>query len=148
MKNEQRLYNTSKIESIADLVIDTSKYSLTEVSKQILYKLENWNRMCKRCVNISKNPAITFDKNGYCNICSSYMKHFDLKHLKKELEFLKSFKGKGSGKYDVVVYAVNHKSFDAISPMNYLNDKGILIDVKRKFTKKEVESKGFGYWGL
>jgi len=53
-----------------------------------------------------------------------------------------------AGKYDVVVYAVNHKSFDAISPMNYLNDKGILIDVKRKFTKKEVESKGFGYWGL
>lgn len=59
--------------------------------------------MCKRCVNTSKNPAIKFDKRGYCNICSSYIKHFDSTHLKKELNFLNSFKGSGKGKYDVLV---------------------------------------------
>lgn len=100
---EQKLYNTNKIEKVADLVIDTSKNNATQVSKIILSKLENWNKTCKRCVNTGKNPAIKFDKKGYCNICSSYIKHFDLNHLKKELDFLKSFKGSGKGKYDVLV---------------------------------------------
>jgi UDP-N-acetyl-D-galactosamine dehydrogenase len=53
-----------------------------------------------------------------------------------------------SGKYDVVIYAVNHKAFANIDPFSFLDDKGIFIDVKRKFTRKEVESKGFRYWGL
>lgn len=103
LKKEQKLYNTKKIEKVADLVINTSKNNVAQVSKKILLKLESWNRMCKRCVNTGKNPAIKFDKNGYCHICSSYIKHLDLKHLKKELDFLKSFKRAGKGKYDVLV---------------------------------------------
>ncbi len=103
LKKERELYNTKKIEKVADLVINTSKNGAVQVSKKILSKLESWNRMCKRCVNTGKNPAIKFDKNGYCNICSSYIKHLDLTHLRKELDFLKSFKGAGKGKYDVLV---------------------------------------------
>ncbi len=103
LKKEQDLYNTKKIEKVADLVINTSTNDVTQVSKKILSKLESWNRVCKRCVNTGKNPTIKFDKNGYCNICSSYIAHLDLPHLKKELDFLKSFKGTGKGKYDVLV---------------------------------------------
>ena len=45
---------------------------------------------------------INFDKNGYCNICSSYTKYFDFEHLKKELDFLKSFKDDTSDQYLMV----------------------------------------------
>jgi UDP-N-acetyl-D-galactosamine dehydrogenase len=55
---------------------------------------------------------------------------------------------KPEGKYDVVVYAVNHKAFGSMDPFSYLGDKGIFIDVKRKFSQKEIEVKGFRYWGL
>ncbi len=103
LKVEQKIYQTNKIEKIADLVIDTSKNNSSIVAKIILDKLKQWNRMCKRCINTGKNPAIKFDKYGYCNICSSYLKHYDPNHLKNELNFLKSFKGKGIEKYDVLV---------------------------------------------
>ena len=103
LKQEQSLYNTKLIENVADIVINTSTRTVIRASQQIRSKLESWNRMCKRCVNTGKNPAITFDKNGFCHICSSYLQHLDLKHLKKELKFLTSFKGRGKGKYDVVV---------------------------------------------
>ncbi|HLC51794.1 MAG TPA: AAA family ATPase [Candidatus Nanoarchaeia archaeon] len=103
LKNEQKLYHTKEIELVADLVINTHTNDLAQVSKMILLKLAQWDKMCKRCVNTGKNPAIKFDKDGYCNICSSYIKNLDLNHLKKELNFLKSFKGSGKGKYDVLV---------------------------------------------
>lgn len=103
IKKEQELYNTAKIEEVADLVINTSTNNVSQTSEQILSKLKNWNRMCKRCVNTNKNPAITFDSDGYCNICSSYNKNLDLQHLKEELQFLKSLKGTGEGKHDVLV---------------------------------------------
>ena len=102
LKKEKKLYKTEEIEKVADLVINTSTKNLSQTLKQALIKIENQDRMCKRCVNTGKNPAIKFDKDGYCNICSSYVKNFDPKHLKKELEVLKSFKGAGK-KYDVIV---------------------------------------------
>ena len=55
---------------------------------------------------------------------------------------------KSLDKYDVIVYAVNHKAFAAINPLGHLKEKGILIDIKRKFKRGDVEGKGFGYWGL
>lgn len=103
LKKEQELYTTKEIEKIADLVINTSTYNATKVYQQILSKVESWNRMCKRCVNTGRNPVINFDKDGYCNICSSYLKYFDSGHLKKEIDFLKSFKGTGKEKQDVLV---------------------------------------------
>ena len=74
LNKEQKLYNTNKIEKVADLVIGTSRNNATQVSKIILSKLESWNKTCRRCVNTGKNPAIKFDKDGYCNICSSTLK--------------------------------------------------------------------------
>ncbi len=103
LKKEQEIYNTKKIEKVADLVINTSVNSVHQVSKKILTKLESYNKVCKKCVNTGRNPAIAFDKNGYCNICSSYIKHLDLTYLKKELDFLESFKGLGRGRHDVLV---------------------------------------------
>jgi broad-specificity NMP kinase len=103
LQKENRLYGTKKIKKIADLAISTSANNTTRVSRKILSKLAGWDRMCKKCVNTGKNPAIKFDRDGYCHICSSYIKRLDLKHLEKELDFLKSFKGTGRGKYDVLV---------------------------------------------
>ncbi|MFA6161203.1 MAG: shikimate kinase [Patescibacteria group bacterium] len=123
LNNEQKLYNTNKIEKIADLVIDTSKNNANQVSKIILSKLESWDKTCKRCVNTGKNPAIKFDKKGYCNICSSYIKNIDLNHLKKELDFLKSFKGSGKGKYDVLVGISGGK--DSTATLFTVNQMGL-----------------------
>ncbi len=58
---------------------------------------------CKKCINTNQNPFISFNREGYCNICENYMKNFDKKILKKELQLLKSFIGKGKGKYDIMV---------------------------------------------
>ncbi len=103
IKTEQKLYKTKNIKKVADLAINTSTNNIAQTVKNILAKHESLTRMCKRCVNTGRNPAIKFDKNGYCHICSAYEQHLDLKHLKKELEFLKSFIGKGRGKHDVLV---------------------------------------------
>lgn len=58
---------------------------------------------CKKCINTNQNPLISFNKEGYCNICENYIRNFDKRTLKKELQFLKSFIGKGKGKYDIMV---------------------------------------------
>lgn len=100
---EQRMYRTGEIEAIADSVVDTSKSTAAEVSQEIISKLKLWDKMCIKCVNTSKNPAITFDQDGYCNICSSYLHNFDAEYLAGELQLLKSLKRTGTGKYDVLV---------------------------------------------
>ena len=66
---------------------------------------------------------------------------------REEIFGVKNIK-KPEGKYDVIVYAVNHKEFEDINVLDYLNSGGILIDIKRRFDKKEVEKNGFVYWGL
>ncbi len=103
LRQEQKLFTTHKIEAIADLVISTSEKSISEVVEVITAKLQARNQMCVRCVNTSRNPAITFDQKGFCTICSAYLKNFDPAHLKKEVEFLKSFIGQGTEKYDALV---------------------------------------------
>lgn len=55
---------------------------------------------------------------------------------------------KPTGKYDVIIYAVNHKEFDKLKVLSLFSKKGILVDIKRAFNKVEVENKGFIYWGL
>lgn len=103
LANEQKIYQTGKIKDIANLVVDTSHKTSTETRDIVLEMIKEKTKMCKGCVNTARNPAITFDTDGYCSICSSYRKHFDPKHLKKEIQFLESFKGKWTGKYDVLV---------------------------------------------
>ena len=58
---------------------------------------------CKKCINTNQNPFIKFSKNGYCGTCEAYLKNFNKSVLTKELQFLKSFIGKGKGKYDIMV---------------------------------------------
>lgn len=56
---------------------------------------------CKNCINTTKNPSITINEEGLCNVCADYKKKFNKDSLKKELEFVKSMiKNK---KYDCMV---------------------------------------------
>lgn len=103
LQKEQALYRTQKIKKIANLVIDTAGLDSDAATMKIIQAIQDEYRMCKRCVNSARNPAITFDKNGYCQICSSYLKHFNKKYLAKERRLLDGFKGAGQGGYDVMV---------------------------------------------
>ncbi len=103
LQNEQKVYETKDIETVADFVVNTSTNTLGQAVKRTLSLTKNWNLMCKRCVNTNKNPAITLDKQGYCQICRSYMNNFDLKQLKQELDFLGSLRSRGNKNYDVLV---------------------------------------------
>jgi UDP-N-acetyl-D-galactosamine dehydrogenase len=53
-----------------------------------------------------------------------------------------------SGKYDVIVYAVNHDVFSKYDVKQYLKEKGIVIDTKRVLAKEDFANSGFVYWGL
>lgn len=103
LKKEQTLYQTKKIEKIANLVINTTLIKADRSTKLILNAIEQWNQMCTRCVNTARNPAIRFEKNGLCHICDAFQKHFDPKQLQEELEFLESFIGTGSSTHDILV---------------------------------------------
>jgi len=50
--------------------------------------------------------------------------------------------------FDVIVYAVAHKTFENLNILNYLKDRGIVVDIKRKLEKEEIEKAGHIYWGL
>jgi tRNA(Ile)-lysidine synthase TilS/MesJ/adenylate kinase family enzyme len=103
INEEEKLYKTSKIEKVADLVIDVSRKKPNQIACQILDFYFGRSRMCKICVNTGRNPSMSFNKQGICNICENYFKNFDVKHLKHEIEFLNSFKHTAHGKYDVMV---------------------------------------------
>lgn len=83
------------------------------------------------------------------------LKDFGIKNIsivepminKDEIFGIKNIK-KPSEKFDVVIYAVDHNEFSKYDILNCLNENGILIDIKRKFDKKGVESRGIIYWGL
>lgn len=60
-------------------------------------------RGCKKCINTSKNPFITFNKSGYCSTCEVYRRSFSKQALIKEFKFFKRFKGSGHGRYDIMV---------------------------------------------
>jgi len=55
---------------------------------------------------------------------------------------------KPTERYDVIIYAVKHRKFSELNIFDLLEEGGILIDIKRLFDRKEVEDKGFIYWGL
>lgn len=58
---------------------------------------------CKICLNSTKNPTISINKNGLCRVCELYKRNFNKENLKKELAFLKSFIGTGRVRYDAIV---------------------------------------------
>lgn len=127
IKEEERLYKTSRIEEIADLTIDTSKKNPDQIAQQIIGFYLERSKMCKICVNSGRNPSIKFNKECVCNICENYLKNFDAGHLKDEINFLRSFKHTGSKEYDVMVgisggkdstatlYAINKMGFNPLA---------------------------------
>lgn len=96
---EERLFSTNKVEQIAHLSFNTAIQSKKEIVAQIKALVEI--RECKRCVNTSTNLSSAIGASGYCENCERYIENFNKEPLKKELEFLKSFIGKG--KYDAMV---------------------------------------------
>ncbi len=58
---------------------------------------------CKKCINTSANPAITFDEKGYCSVCKAYIKKFNKKTLAEEYIFLQTLRGTGTKQYDALV---------------------------------------------
>ena len=67
--------------------------------------------------------------------------------IKKEMIFNVENR-KPIGEYDVIIYAVNHEKFNKLDILGLLGEKGILIDIKRVFSREEIEKKDFTYWGL
>ncbi len=103
LKEERALYKTREIKKIAQLVVHANTRSIKETARLIARAIQDEYRMCRRCVNTARNPAITFDRQGYCQICRAYLKGLDVGHLRKEVDLLKGFKGTGSRGYDVMV---------------------------------------------
>lgn len=103
LKDEQALYRTRSIRRMAHMVVDTTKSPVAAIARHVARAVRREYRMCRRCVNSARNPAIAIGRDGLCQICRAYRKHFDPKHLRAELEFLRSFKKTGPGRYDVMV---------------------------------------------
>ncbi len=99
--DEQTLFQTSEIANVADLVVDTSLLGIDAAVAVIRKKIDAWTRMCTRCVNVAKNPAMKFNENGLCHICEAYLAQFDPNQLTKELEILNGCK-RNTG-HDVMV---------------------------------------------
>jgi len=56
---------------------------------------------CVKCINTTKNPSISINEDGLCNICADYEKKYNKNDLEKEFEFIKKLiKNK---KYDAMV---------------------------------------------
>ena len=75
LKEEEKLYQTTKIEKVVDLVVDTTKLSINQAAIKIIKFVDEKTRMCKICVNSNRNPSIKIDKSGLCNICKNYFKN-------------------------------------------------------------------------
>ena len=135
LDEEERIYKTSQIEKIADFVIDTSDKTPSQIKRKIVEFYQQRSRLCSTCVNSSRNPSITFNKKGICNICENYFKNFDVKHLEEEIQFLRSFIGKGKGGHDVMVGISGGKDSTAtlytikkmdFTPLSFTFDTGYL----------------------
>jgi tRNA(Ile)-lysidine synthase TilS/MesJ len=88
---------------------------------------------CKRCVNTSQNPYITFNKRGYCSACEAYLQGIDKKKLDQELKIFQSFIGSGKQNYDIMVALSGGKDSSAtlyqikqmgFTPLAYTFDTG------------------------
>ncbi|MBA4388815.1 MAG: hypothetical protein C0404_12600 [Verrucomicrobia bacterium] len=72
-------------------------------------------RRCKQCVISSKVPGVTLNSDGVCNLCEQHAKRVQngeekgwhdkyLAYQRRELDtLLKTYQGKGRGRYDAVV---------------------------------------------
>jgi len=98
---EERLFSTNKVEKIAHFSFDTDATPLRAVFTQIKALAEE--KECLKCANTSANPAVHIRKSGLCDVCEKYKLNFDKTHLEKELRFLLSQKGTGTGRYDAMV---------------------------------------------
>lgn len=96
LNEEEKIYQTRKIEKVADLVFDTSKDSVVSIVNTILVgSMEHPpKKECVRCVNTDLNPSISFDRRGYCNICQTYLQNFNKKSLAEELSFIRNLASK------------------------------------------------------
>jgi len=67
---------------------------------------------CKICINSEKNPTITINSEGLCNVCSDYTKKFNPSVLEEELIFIKKFIK--NSKHDAMVAVSGGKDSSAM----------------------------------
>lgn len=53
---------------------------------------------------------------------------------------------KPSGKFDLLIYAVDHKSFSSLKLASLLNPNASILDIPRKLNRPILEKSGFTYW--
>lgn len=58
-------------------------------------------KVCRICINNTKNPSIKINDDGICNICEHYNKYFKRSDIETEKEFIKTFIT--NKKYDCMV---------------------------------------------
>ncbi|MBU1091510.1 AAA family ATPase, partial [Patescibacteria group bacterium] len=134
LDKEKLIYSTDKIEKEADLVLNTSKQRTSFIVNKIIETITKERvQECKKCINTSQNPYISFNQEGYCNTCEIYLKNYDKKLLDKELDFFKKFVGSGKKKYDIMVALSGGKDSSAtlyqvkqmgFTPLAYTFDTG------------------------
>lgn len=120
---EGRIYRTGKIADLADAVFDTSRMRNADISRAIAGTVTY--RECRFCVNSNRNPAIAIEENGLCAVCGRYRESFRKATLARELKFFKSFVGKGTGQYDIMVGISGGK--DSSAMLRMLKKRGFQI---------------------
>ncbi|KKT81228.1 MAG: hypothetical protein UW79_C0023G0001 [Candidatus Yanofskybacteria bacterium GW2011_GWA2_44_9] len=110
-KEEETIYKTSKVKSIADLILDTSGKDPMRPAAALLRFLGKYE--CKKCVNNIENPVISIDKDGLCQTCALYKSKFNPKVFRKELKFFKAFANR-RGKYNAMVGISGGKDSTAV----------------------------------
>lgn len=103
IKQEEQIYNTSKVRRVSDISITTSQLTVEQSSEFIIKSLQTRNVLCKKCINGSFNPSMHFNQNGLCNICESFVKGFRREKIAEEIELLKTFRDFNKNKFDIMV---------------------------------------------
>lgn len=152
---EKLIYSTDKIEKEADLVLNTSKQRTSLIVNKIIENITKERiQECKKCINTSQNPYISFNQGGYCNTCEIYLKNYDKKLLDKELDFFKKFVGSGKKKYDIMVALSGGKDSSAtlyqvkqmgFTPLAYTFDTGYFHSYIYKRAKSVAKKLGVDY---
>lgn len=153
LKEENKIYSTTKIKKIANFVFDTSFLSKKEIVKKINFEYKKVQE-CKKCINTNENPLIKFNNKGYCKICETYLKNFSKKNLKKELKFLKKFIRHQNNKHDIMVGISGGKDSSAMlyqikkmgfNPLAFTFNNGYLHKYISKRAKKITENVNVNY---
>lgn len=109
---------------------------------------------CRRCINTSQNPCISFNKKGYCNICQIYQKNFRLAKLIRERKLFRRLAKNKNSRHDLMVGISGGKDSSAtlwqikqmgLNPLAFTLDTGYLHKYIFKRARAVAEKLGVDY---